>query len=116
MMLVFWTELTIYSPQEGFECKTARRHAKPLEIRRFQLEPRGIEPRFAECDSAVIPLDHRPGISPDFIQAQGVCKKQLTDAMERFFAEWHHSNYILDQISLGRGVPAKWPGDIEGWS
>src|SRR3954447_2081401 len=25
------------------------------------LEPRGIEPRFAECDSAVIPLDHGPG-------------------------------------------------------
>jgi hypothetical protein len=25
------------------------------------LERRGIEPRFAECDSAVIPLDHRPG-------------------------------------------------------
>src|SRR2546423_6697404 len=27
------------------------------------LEPRGIEPRFAECDSAVIPLDHGPGSS-----------------------------------------------------
>ena len=26
------------------------------------LEPRGIEPRFAECDSAVIPLDHGPGV------------------------------------------------------
>ena len=25
------------------------------------MEPRGIEPRFAECDSAVIPLDHGPG-------------------------------------------------------
>jgi CDP-diacylglycerol---glycerol-3-phosphate 3-phosphatidyltransferase len=25
------------------------------------MERRGIEPRFAECDSAVIPLDHRPG-------------------------------------------------------
>jgi integrase len=25
------------------------------------VERRGIEPRFAECDSAVIPLDHRPG-------------------------------------------------------
>ena len=24
------------------------------------MEPRGIEPRFAECDSAVIPLDHGP--------------------------------------------------------
>src|SRR5215212_2930292 len=24
------------------------------------MERRGIEPRFAECDSAVIPLDHRP--------------------------------------------------------
>src|SRR5690348_17114722 len=26
------------------------------------MEPRGIEPRFAECDSAVIPLDHGPGL------------------------------------------------------
>ena len=26
----------------------------------FRMERRGIEPRFAECDSAVIPLDHRP--------------------------------------------------------
>ncbi len=25
------------------------------------MERRGIEPRFAECDSAVIPLDHGPG-------------------------------------------------------
>ena len=25
-----------------------------------RMEPRGIEPRFAECDSAVIPLDHGP--------------------------------------------------------
>ena len=30
-------------------------------VRRL-MERRGIEPRFAECDSAVIPLDHRPGI------------------------------------------------------
>lgn len=30
--------------------------------RRQAVERRGIEPRFAECDSAVIPLDHRPGI------------------------------------------------------
>src|ERR1017187_8069449 len=29
--------------------------------RRGKMEPRGIEPRFAECDSAVIPLDHGPG-------------------------------------------------------
>ena len=27
-----------------------------------RMEPRGIEPRFAECDSAVIPLDHGPAI------------------------------------------------------
>src|SRR4051812_47816323 len=30
-----------------------------------QVEPRGIEPRFAECDSAVIPLDHGPGLHAD---------------------------------------------------
>ena len=28
------------------------------------MEPRGIEPRFAECDSAVIPLDHGPVDEP----------------------------------------------------
>ena len=28
-----------------------------------RMEPRGIEPRFAECDSAVIPLDHGPGLN-----------------------------------------------------
>src|SRR5687767_5856831 len=27
----------------------------------LRMEPRGIEPRFAVCDSAVIPLDHGPG-------------------------------------------------------
>ena len=31
------------------------------ELRSNRVERRGIEPRFAECDSAVIPLDHRPG-------------------------------------------------------
>jgi 2-pyrone-4,6-dicarboxylate lactonase len=27
------------------------------------MEPRGIEPRFTECDSVVIPLDHGPGVN-----------------------------------------------------
>src|SRR5687768_7989407 len=31
---------------------------------RTEVERRGIEPRFAECDSAVIPLDHRPALVP----------------------------------------------------
>src|SRR2546423_887951 len=35
------------------------------------MEPRGIEPRFAECDSAVIPLDHGPGSDQLFYSAGG---------------------------------------------
>ena len=42
---------------------TSPRMKKPLYDRGF-MERRGIEPRFAECDSAVIPLDHRPGEEP----------------------------------------------------
>src|SRR6184192_3620746 len=37
------------------------KHNTPGTALKRRLEPRGIEPRFAECDSAVIPLDHGPG-------------------------------------------------------
>src|SRR5215208_3592600 len=30
------------------------------------MEPRGIEPRFTECDSVVIPLDHGPGLDRSY--------------------------------------------------
>ena len=41
-------------------CSTAANGLHPTAAK-VEMEPRGIEPRFAECDSAVIPLDHGPG-------------------------------------------------------
>jgi hypothetical protein len=42
------------------------------------MEPRGIEPRFAECDSAVIPLDHGPGFFEDLSHGGGFVKRGVT--------------------------------------
>src|SRR4051812_9694277 len=50
----------------------------------LRVERRGIEPRFAECDSAVIPLDHRPG--------------KVSELSRR------HSRARGSQIKVGKGI------------
>lgn len=79
------------------------------------MERRGIEPRFAECDSAVIPLDHRPGKAklnlirdPLNVKMQDFHRACAFDACERIafpsrLAPSAVSRYIRTQLSSGVG-------------